>query len=126
MAVPWNAIQVVLISAVYAALVEGVMWVLFYRNSSYSRQMDQLEKIGKKLEVAQQESAADPVREPTRRMRAAAAAAPRFGALHCQQHAPRRVPPRRGGAATAAGPPGCAPRAQHTRCTLRAARLLPS
>lgn len=60
MAVPLEALQVVCLSFLSAALYEAVMWLLFYRSSSYGRQMEQLERLGKRLDAAQEELAEDP------------------------------------------------------------------
>lgn len=61
MAVPYDALQVIAVSLLSAALFEAVTWLLFYRTGSYGRQIEQLERMGKKLEEAQDQLAADPV-----------------------------------------------------------------
>jgi len=63
MAIPWEAFQVVAATGLLALVFEGAMWLLFYRNTSYSRQLESLERVGKRVEAAQVDLASDPVRE---------------------------------------------------------------
>lgn len=65
MAVPWDALRVVGLSFVLAAAYEFVVWFLFHRNSSYGRQLEQLDRLGKRLDAAQADAEADPVRSST-------------------------------------------------------------
>ncbi|GBF92591.1 hypothetical protein Rsub_05205 [Raphidocelis subcapitata] len=60
MAVPWLALQAVAISAVVACAFEALVWLLFYRNTGYGRDLEQLDRLGKRLDAAVAELAADP------------------------------------------------------------------
>lgn len=69
MVLPLQALGVVGISFVLACLFEASMWLLFY-NGGYLRQLSQLDALGKRLDAATAESAADPVRSEVHRPRA--------------------------------------------------------
>lgn len=60
MALPVVALQVILLSLLSSALFEAILWLLFYRDSAYMRQLEQLERAGKRLEAAQEDLALDP------------------------------------------------------------------
>jgi hypothetical protein len=95
MIVPWLALQAIAISAGVACLLEAVVWLLFYRNSSYGRDLEQMDRLGKRLDAAIAEAAADPVRLPPGRA-AAAHARPAASARPPSRAHPRpRAPPRR-------------------------------
>ncbi|KAI8477118.1 MAG: integral membrane protein DUF106-domain-containing protein [Monoraphidium minutum] len=52
--------QVICVSLLSAALFEAVMWLMFNRTGAYTRQLDQLDKLGKRMEAAEAELQADP------------------------------------------------------------------
>lgn len=62
MALPVDALKVVGLSFVIASLYEFVVWLLFHRGSSYGRQLEQLDRLGKKLDAAKVDVQEDPVR----------------------------------------------------------------
>jgi hypothetical protein len=61
MVLPAVAFQVLAASVVVSVAFEVAIWLLFHRGSSYGSSLKQLERMGQRLDAAQQELAADPV-----------------------------------------------------------------